>query len=145
MSKKDTTKTTATATAIAIVRKSTKGVPRVNAGVAAMTPDQRKEWFDAKTKNCTAEQKVEVQARLDLLAKGGFTPAAQGKKIDFAAAFDKHDSEFLKTLVPILAETIKSKATAEAAEIKKQMDVLMARLNATQATATAPSTVTELA
>ena len=130
---KITTKTAVIATA----KKSTKGVPRVNAGVAAMTPDQRKEWFDAKTKNCTAEQKVEVQARLDLLAKGGFTPAAQGKKIDFAAAFDKHDSEFLKTLVPILAETIKSKATAEAAEIKKQMDVLMARMNATQATAQA--------
>ena len=136
---KNTTKTAVIATA----KKSTKGVPRVNAGVAAMTPDQRKEWFDAKTKNCTAEQKVEVQARLDLLAKGGFTPAAQGKKIDFAAAFDKHDSEFLKTLVPILAETIKSKATAEAAEIKKQMDVLMARLNAKQAPATAPATVTE--
>ena len=132
------------------VRKDTSGVPRITAKVVQMTPEQRKEWFDKSTTACNATQKAEVQARLDLLNAGkyeigsqGAKGTGQGRKIDFAAAFAKHNAEFLKTLVPILDETIKSKATAEAAEIKKQMDVLMARLNVKQAPATAPATVTE--
>lgn len=109
-----------------VVRKDTKGVPRITEAVVAMTPEQREVWFKEKTANLSPAQTTEIRSRLDALNAGKYELKGQGqgkkgfKSPDLSSA-SLEDLDTLIAACTAMKEEIRVKMISEIAAQEKEL------------------------
>ena len=139
-------KVTASAAAVAVVvKKSTKGVPRITDKVIALDADGRVKWLadskaDAKYSTCTAAQWAEVEKRLASAVAGERQP----RKIDFASAFKGRSIKELNEARQALDAAVIAAGSAEETKLneilaraQQELDTIRAARKTTLVPATA--------